>query len=359
MPQFSVIIPTFNRCERLLRAVTSSLAQRYEDYEIIVVDDGSTDGTKDALATITGPIRFFQQPNRGPAAARSAGVRAARGNYVAFLDSDDTWFPWTLELMAKAIDVHGQPSWLYGGGVTTFAKDAGVETALVTRHFPHYAAAAALNGLMPLPTGVAIQRTLLLSAGAFRESLLVGEDVDLWFRIADAPGFVLIESPPLYVRETTCDSQGEDMEKAYVGMLDLVSRERAGEYGGSRDQILTRRYIIRRQLAYYAVRFLEQGKRAHAARFCSEGMRLQFSSTYRQAVLGVANDKFWLGFLVRLASPSLYAWLKSRRANRVQSASGGEADPKYVVFDRDRRISSNSTDSEEAPPRARAPTALD
>jgi glycosyltransferase involved in cell wall biosynthesis len=79
MPLFSVVIPTYNRRERLLRAVASVHAQTFTDYELIVVDDGSSDGTVEALAKVQGPVTAIRQANRGPAAARSAGVRAATG----------------------------------------------------------------------------------------------------------------------------------------------------------------------------------------------------------------------------------------------------------------------------------------
>jgi glycosyltransferase involved in cell wall biosynthesis len=109
MPQISVIIPTHNRRSSLMQAVASALAQTLQDIEIIIVDDGSTDGTEDAVTAIASPkIRFFRfTQNRGGAAARNEGIRQASGEYIAFLDDDDTWTPDKLELQMETLVASG------------------------------------------------------------------------------------------------------------------------------------------------------------------------------------------------------------------------------------------------------------
>ncbi|MFQ5676497.1 MAG: glycosyltransferase family 2 protein, partial [bacterium] len=91
MIETSIIIPTFNRLAFLKEAVSSILEQTYQAFEILVVDDGSTDGTREYVRTLDGPISYLGQDNRGPGAARNYGIRKARGKYVTFLDSDDLW----------------------------------------------------------------------------------------------------------------------------------------------------------------------------------------------------------------------------------------------------------------------------
>ncbi len=103
VPQFSVIIPTFNRVELLKRALDSVFGQRFKEFEMIVVDDGSTDGTREYLEDLGAAVKFWTQPNSGPSGARNTGVRQARGEYLAFLDSDDLWFPWTLDVYATVL----------------------------------------------------------------------------------------------------------------------------------------------------------------------------------------------------------------------------------------------------------------
>src|SRR5215210_546291 len=109
MPLFSVVIPAFNR-ERLIAATLDSiLDQDFGDQEVIVVDDGSTDGTLEVLARYGDRIRVFQQENQGPGAARNHAIRHARGEYISVFDSDDLRFRWTLSTYAQAIRENGRP----------------------------------------------------------------------------------------------------------------------------------------------------------------------------------------------------------------------------------------------------------
>src|SRR4051794_5139151 len=107
--RFSVIIPTYNRLQLLKEALDSVWRQTFTDYEVIVVDDGSTDGTRDYLESLGDKLRFFVQPRRGPGAARNLAAQHANGEYLAFLDSDDLWFPWTLATFAEVISRHRFP----------------------------------------------------------------------------------------------------------------------------------------------------------------------------------------------------------------------------------------------------------
>jgi len=94
----SVVIPTYNRAPYVTMAIESALAQSYQDYEIIVVDDGSTDGTRDVLEPYRDRIRYMYQDNKGVSAARNTGIQESRGEWIAFLDSDDEWLPNKLEI---------------------------------------------------------------------------------------------------------------------------------------------------------------------------------------------------------------------------------------------------------------------
>jgi glycosyltransferase involved in cell wall biosynthesis len=110
-PFISVVIPTFNRARQVDAALKSVLAQTYREFEVIVIDDGSTDGTGEALQEIISPrgnggkrVRYFFQSNQGQSAARNKGTSEARGEWVAFLDSDDVWLPEKLEWQVRALD---------------------------------------------------------------------------------------------------------------------------------------------------------------------------------------------------------------------------------------------------------------
>src|SRR5262245_39297918 len=101
----SVIIPTYNRARLVVRAVESALGQRDVETEIIVVDDGSTDDTERALAPFQGRIRYVKQKNQGVVAARNHGMQLAQGEFIALLDSDDTWLPWKLALQLRCFEL--------------------------------------------------------------------------------------------------------------------------------------------------------------------------------------------------------------------------------------------------------------
>jgi glycosyltransferase involved in cell wall biosynthesis len=124
---FSVIIPTFNRAAMLREALESVERQEFRDFEIIVVDDGSTEDLSPVKDDFRGRVTFVRQENAGPGAARNRGARMAVGEYLAFLDSDDVWFPWTLRTQFDCLSRAGYPSMLLGSGVW-FSHAGEVET---------------------------------------------------------------------------------------------------------------------------------------------------------------------------------------------------------------------------------------
>ncbi len=194
----SVIIPTYQRRELVGRAVASVLAQSYRDFELIVIDDGSTDGTKEALAPLTGRLRYRWQPNRGAAAARNAGLALARGSIVAFLDSDNHWLPdhlavatEVLERFPEAVLVSTSPRHVLGGKASP--RDAYLLDLLPALFFS--------NPLGYL-SSVAVRRDALLAVGGFDERLVVGEVADLWMRLGLRGPFALLERRT-FVKEYT------------------------------------------------------------------------------------------------------------------------------------------------------------
>ena len=107
MPVVSAIIPTYNFGRFLGEAIQSVLDQTFTDFELIVVDDGSTDDTREVVGSFNDSrIRYIYQENRGLPAARNTGIKASRGEYIAFLDSDDIWLTQNLELKVKSLDSH-------------------------------------------------------------------------------------------------------------------------------------------------------------------------------------------------------------------------------------------------------------
>ncbi|HTM10321.1 MAG TPA: glycosyltransferase [Verrucomicrobiae bacterium] len=197
-PLVSVIIPTYNRRAMLSDAIDSVIRQTYGDWELIVVDDGSTDGTADDVrARMHASVRLIAQRRRGVAAARNLGVRSSHGNYIAFLDSDDFWLPRKLErqidfMQATAAQIsQTEELWIRNGIRVNPKKKHRKSSGDVFR--------ASLELCLVSPSAVMLTRNLFDHAGRFDESFPVCEDYDLWLRIGrDHP--IPLLSEPLVVK---------------------------------------------------------------------------------------------------------------------------------------------------------------
>ena len=123
MPRVSVIIPTFNCARFLERAMQSVFAQTYVDYEMIVVDDGSTDETKDLIACRGEKLQYLYQTNRGLPSARNLGVSKSSGEFLAYLDADDMWYPHKLERQVAYLDSHPECGFVHSDLTLVDEKD--------------------------------------------------------------------------------------------------------------------------------------------------------------------------------------------------------------------------------------------
>src|SRR5262245_1649298 len=145
LPLFSVVIPTYNRVKLLLRTLDSVWSQSMTGFEVIVVNDGSTDKTSERLAGLGERVRLITQANRGPGSARNLGATVARGRYLAFLDSDDLWFPWTLATFAELVRRNGAPS-ILSGKLAEFSHEKSLESIsaepIAADVFPDYFASS-------------------------------------------------------------------------------------------------------------------------------------------------------------------------------------------------------------------------
>lgn len=191
-PLVSVIIATYNSSKFIGEAVRSVLSQTYSKYEVIVVDDGSTDETKDVLREFEGSIRYVYQTNRGPSAARNAGIRLAQGEYICFLDADDIWAPKKLELQLSFLEEHPGIGLVFSDEEDMALQGGMIHSVLAKRTFY-----SDLLGQTPLQDAfekllienfiltstVMVRKACFAEAGLFDESLRVVEDRDLWMRI--------------------------------------------------------------------------------------------------------------------------------------------------------------------------------
>lgn len=240
-PTVSVVIPTYNRARFLQAAVASVRAQSYPCDEIVIVDDGSSDDTTEVVAALGPGVRLIRQANAGPAAARNRGIDEARGDLVAFLDTDDRWLP--NKLAAQVELFRREPSLALVCADMAIEDDAGVrivESNFVQRGLQQDF--AALGG-RPVPNAprrllelnfvntstVVAKRQLLVALGGFDTRLRYGEDLELWLRIAARHPIACVAS----VQEVRVEHDSnvtrsvEPMLQGYVEMAKVI-RDWAG-----------------------------------------------------------------------------------------------------------------------------------
>ena len=203
--KISVIIPTYNRREHVCRAIDSVAAQTVAPEEIIVVDDGSTDDTSEAIQSRFGSsVRLISQENRGVSAARNRGVGEAQSEWIAFLDSDDVWLPRKIERQLEALAAFGAE---FGVCFTDNLHD-GLPAMQLSRFqevaFESGSRFGALSepakytmaGVQPFQTSSLLtRRSLVEELGGFDEALVVGEDSDLFFRLSFKTRFCFVAEP--------------------------------------------------------------------------------------------------------------------------------------------------------------------
>jgi glycosyltransferase involved in cell wall biosynthesis len=188
VPKVSIVIPTYNRARCVGNAVESVLSQTFEDFEILVVDDGSTDNTKDVLKKYAGNIRYIYQENQERCIARNNGIKHSKGEYIAFLDSDDIWLPHKLQAQVSILDQNPQVGLVYG---QMFPLDPDGHWHFRRTKFTGWGEPGparifdklVMMNLLPTPTVVA-RKSCFDHVGTFDPHLTCSEDWDLWLRIS-------------------------------------------------------------------------------------------------------------------------------------------------------------------------------
>jgi glycosyltransferase involved in cell wall biosynthesis len=264
-PLVSVIIPTYNRAGIISRTIDDVFRQTYQNFELIIVDDGSTDETLSLLSRYGDRIQVVTQTNAGPAAARNHGVRVARGEIIAFQDSDDLWQPSKLDRQVSLLEmdrsipcclcnvlmrvVDGKPITSFDHSLVRFELPEGfwlnLLDVLATRFILFNQAAA-------------IRRQAFEKVGGFRTDLKYLEDYDLPLRLAMEGPWAFIREPLVLYGEATPMSFSEQAKKDPVVLTEcelaiydqvLVQAAEAGSYRSAYRSLKRRQGIARRRLA--------------------------------------------------------------------------------------------------------------
>lgn len=265
MPLVSVIIPTHNRRDLVCEAVHSVLVQRDVAAEVIVVDDGSTDGTQAALAAFGARIRSVHQPARGVSAARNHGARLARGAWLAFLDSDDRWLPAKL---ARQLEYHAHHPLLRASQTGEIWIRNGVRINPCRHHRKPDGDifAPSVARCVVSPSAVLLRRDLFESLGGFDEGLPVCEDYDLWLRLGACETVGLLDEPLVIKR----GGHADQLSRRFWGMdrfrvAALVKLLAAGDLGVQRRAVAVA--AVQRKCAILAAGARRRGRQDEADRY--------------------------------------------------------------------------------------------
>jgi glycosyltransferase involved in cell wall biosynthesis len=246
--QVSVIIPTYNTARYVVEAVESVRAQTYNDYEIVVIDDGSTDETEQVMRRYQPPVRYIRQQNGGVAVARNRGIAESTGRYIAFLDADDTWLPRKLERQIEAIRQSSRHRACY----SAFTRVDANLSPLGISHSQRVG--TALEDLLTRGNVIGsictllCERSLFRCVGGFDPALSQCADWDMWVRLAAQTEFLYLDEPLVTYRqhETNMSRNAPLLEHDSLQVLNkgFAMPELSDELRAQRQAALARNYMV-------------------------------------------------------------------------------------------------------------------
>lgn len=226
MPKVSVIIPAYNSMKYLPETLESALNQSFQDFEVIVVNDGSSDETAEWVSQLTDPrIKLISQENQGLSGARNTGIENASGEYLAFLDADDCWESTKLEKQVLTLEDNPEVGLVYTW--VALVNESGTPTG---RIFKNYAENDVLENLIEhniveCGSVAMVRRQCFENCGVFdRDLRSFVEDWDMWLRIASRYPFKVIKQPLVYYRQhsNSASKNWEAMERSFNLVIEKV-----------------------------------------------------------------------------------------------------------------------------------------
>ncbi len=278
MSKVDILIPAFNSAHFLTGAIESVLAQTVAEWRILLVDDGSSDGTREFVERfaaenadrLAGRLTYLYQQNRGLPAARNAGIRAGSSPLIALLDADDQWLPTRLEDSIRSLEDRHDVGLSYGG-VSRFELSGTVLDTFVTSE-PGGSREEVARRLytrtvhFPCPT-VTFRRECVDAVGMFDETMRATEDRDLWLRIAQRYGVVFVPRV-LALYRVSAGSMSKDLPRMLTSQRQFIAKH-AGELGCG---WAARQVALAGVLEQQAVGYRARGERGRATRFAAQAV---------------------------------------------------------------------------------------
>ena len=292
---FTTIIPVYNRAKLIRATLDSVLSQQGADQQVIVVDDGSTDGTDQVLADYGQRITVLQQANRGPGAARNLALEQARGAYIAFIDSDDLWLPWTLATYRQVIEEYDRPAFIASDEWTFTDPSAGgnlsglYQASLRAIVYDDYYASGEEGGWVPL-CGAVVRADVLREVGGFADQDANFEETDLWLRLGTSEKFVRVDAPFCSARREHAGGITHDLDRTIAGVANLMAQERAGRYPGGAERRRQRLDMLTRHVRPVSLDCVRQGRFIDAWRLYLRSLRWH---------LRLGRVRYLIGFVIR------------------------------------------------------------
>ena len=315
IPNVSVIIPTYNRAPFIERAIHSVLQQTYNDLEVIVVDDASTDDTWDrvaALQNVDHRVCYIRhKTNQGAQVARNAGIQAARGEYIAFLDSDDEWLPQKLERQMAVFLKGADPL-----GVVYCDMEMVYQNKRTTKEWrPHYRGAIYSKILCGWSAGTStfvIKRDYLEKVGGFDENIHAYQEWDLCIRLARICEFDYVPEVMVLYHQHDLPTISKDNLRGAWGFLNIVEKHRTEIMHECDTMALSKHYQSVGRL------FIRAGRLDMAKRLFLKS--IQASPKNYRAILSLGGTLFGIKgfeFILSLKNSWTENQLKSRKRNIV------------------------------------------
>jgi glycosyltransferase involved in cell wall biosynthesis len=297
VPRFSIIIPCYNSARWIQRTLDSVFCQPGDDFEVIVVDDGSTDDTSAILKGYRRRIEVMFQPNQGAGAARNLAVRKARGDYLATLDADDVWFPWTLRLYREAIARFNRPS-IIAGTALRFKESAELTHLAAPvpadiKQYPNFYEAARDGFWFLLQGALAVRRDVFETCGGYAIGRINGEDTHLFMKFGLRSGFVALKSPALFGYRSHENNWAMDARRNFHGCLQFLREEKNGTYPGGTAYRWVRRGLLTKHTRPTSIACVKKGE-------YKSGLRLYGATLYWN--MRLARLRYLLFF------PLLFVW---------------------------------------------------
>lgn len=284
--KISVVIPTFNRASQILGALQSVFAQTFQAFEIIVIDDGSSDSTEEILTPFMRQIRYIKTENRGVSAARNRGISESTGDWIAFLDSDDTWEPNKLKRQAEVIQRTGAKVCFCASMDESKTRlddlqrmDPNLPEA-ADRFYPKGDCRLLMHSKHPFLQSMVVEKKALLQAGVFDESLKVAEDTKLIYGLVIHFGYSIVNEGLVHIcreRETPGLSDSVSLGNAFK-QHECYIRVQSEAYWRLLNVDAAAATMVRNNMLYFASRQAEiacaLNERILARRYALNGLVL-------------------------------------------------------------------------------------